>query len=349
MATAGQTIRLLRGTIAVDVSFIISQCYVQPGDIVILAGSLVENMGNLYSDLDVYVITDALRTSAAIDIGRHHRVLSIDRDIMREGVPPKPVFLIHTVLPHSKIKIDVEFKTRKELGLLFDEVRSMHAYACENLIMLSKRLKPRDEFIIHRLFNCHPLVNETALRTLTSQLSRPQYAYLSYRWFASDFSVLLDLLGAWHQARIDLAADLARELVILEMTAYLCLLGVTNIRRKWLLPYVEQTAMAPLLRQRFFETFFFKNADSPQHKAVHVENCLDLIDDIYDASRPLLDQLPNPSGEHALVKLRQEVNLDPSGGMDYAEMEYSFRAKPYGQKGTPTRLLLPPFGAGALQ
>ncbi|MDR7033483.1 hypothetical protein [Mesorhizobium sp. BE184] len=348
MLAAGQTIKLLKDTISVDVDFITSQCYLRPNDVVILAGSLVEDMGNLYSDLDVYVITDELRSSDMIDIGRHHRVLTVERDIARKGCTPKQVLLIHTVLPQSKIKVDVEFKTRKEFDSLFDEVRSMHAYACDNLAMMSKRLKPRDEFIIHRLFNCSAIINESALQDLKSQLSLSQYAYLSYRWFASDFSVLLDLLGAWHQGRIDLAADLARELVVLEMTGFLCLLGVTNIRRKWLLVYVEQTEMDATIKQRFLESFFFQGADSPQQKVAHVEKSLDLIDDIYDASRPLLERLPNPSGEQALAKLRQEVHLDPAGGEEYVEMEYNFRAKPYGQKGTPTRLLLPPLGAGTL-
>lgn len=348
MLATSQTIKLLKGTIAVDVDFITSQCYLRPNDVVILAGSLVEDMGNLYSDLDVYVITDELPSSDMIDIGRHHRVLSVERDIVRQGDPSKKVLLIHTVLPHSKIKVDVEFKTRREFDLMFNEVRSMHAYACDNLAMMSKRLKPREEFIIHRLFNCMPIINESALAALKSQLSLPQYAYLSYRWFASDFSVLLDLLGAWHQGRINLAADLARELVILEMTGYLCLLGVTNIRRKWLLVYIEQTEMDPTIKQRFLDSFFFKGADDAQEKAAHVEKSLDLVDDIYEASRPLLERLPNPSGEQALAKLRREVNLDPSGGEEYVEMEYNFRAKPYGQKGSPTRQLLPPLGTGTL-
>lgn len=348
MVAAGQKVELLKGTISVDVDFITSQCYLLPNDLVILAGSLVEDMGNRYSDLDVYVIADELRSGDMIDVRRHHRVLTVDRDILREGDPLKQVRLIHTVLPHSKIKVDVEFRTRRELEQMFDEVRSMHAYACDNLIMMSKRLKPRDEFIIHRLFNCVPIVNESALDALRSQLSRPQYAYLSYRWFASDFSVLLDLLGAWHQGRIDLAADLARELVVLEMTAFLCLLGVTNVRRKWLLAYVEQIEMDSTIRQRFLESFFFQGADNTQQKMALVERSLDLIDDIYDASCPLLERLPNPSGEQALAKLRREVRLDPTEGEEYVEMEYNFRAKPYGQKGTPTRLLLPPMGAGAL-
>ncbi len=349
MLASGRTIKLLKGTIAVDVDFITSQCYLRPNDVVILAGSLVEDMGNLYSDLDVYVITDELRSSDTIDVGRHHRVLSVERDIVREGDPPKKVLLIHTVLPHSKIKVDVEFKTRREFEIMFEEVRSMHAYACDNLVMMSKRLKPRDEFIIHRLFNCSPIINVSALDELKNQLSLDQYAYLSYRWFASDFSVLLDLLGAWHQGRIDLAADLARELVILEMTGLLCLLGVTNIRRKWLLVYVEQTEMDPTIRRRFLESFFFRGVDSAEQKKTYVEKSLDLVDDIYQASRPLLERLPNPCGEQALAKLREEVHLDPAGGEEYVEMEYNFRAKPYGQKGTPTRLLLPPLGAGTLK
>jgi hypothetical protein len=350
MRVSGQTIHILNNTIAVDVDFIKSQCYLKSNDIVFLAGSLVEGMGNLYSDLDVYVVTDELRSSTSIDIGRHYRVLSTDRDIMREGSPPKPVLLIHTVLPNSKIKVDVEFRTFKDLGLLNHRINTMFEYACDNLIMLSKRLEPREEFIIHRLLNCIPIVNEGAISDLLSGFSRSQYAYLSYRWFASDFSVLLDLLGAWHQGHLQLAADIAREQIIQDVTGYLCLLGVTNIRRKWTLSYLEKVAIDPALKQRFLDCFFFTDTDTKQKKLQYVEKALDLVDDIFDASQPLLEQIPSvPVGDRALAKLRQEVNMDPSGGEDYVEMEYGYRSKPYGRRGTPTRNLLPAFGAGAIE
>jgi hypothetical protein len=350
MTASGQIVKLLNDTIAVDVDFITSQCYLRPNDIVFLAGSLVEGMGNQYSDLDVYVITGELRSSTAIDVGRHHRVFSTDRDIMREGSSPKPVLLIHTVLPNSKIKVDVEFRTYKDLQLLYARISTMFEYACDNLIMLSKRLESREEFIVHRLLTCTPIINGDAISDLLSGLSRSQYAYLSYRWFASDFSILLDLLGVWHQGHAQLAADIAREQVIQEMTGYLCLLGVTNIRRKWLLPYLEKVAIDPALKQRFLDCLFFTDTETQQKKLHYIEKSLDLIDDIFDASRPLLEQLPSvPSGERALSKLRQEVNMDPSGGADYAEMEFDYRSKAYGRRCAPTRSLLPPFGAGAIE
>lgn len=343
----GKQITILNGDAQIDVQFIRSQCYAKPEDIVIVGGTLIEGIGNWYSDIDVYVLTNSLRSGSSIELHKHHRVISTNREIIGPESDDKEVLLTHTVVPGTYMKIDVEFKTLEQIESLLARVRAIYEYACENLILLTMRLSEREEDLLNRLFRCIPIQNEGAFDALMRGIAQRQVCYLAYRWVASDFAVVLDLIGAWHRGEIDRATDIARENVLSQMTGLLHLMGVTNMRRKWLPTLVANSAaIPPDVRSRFMDLFYFRGTETLEGKQLYVRYALDLVDEIFTISRHLLENDPNyPSGPEALQRLGNARQHVPSSA--YAEMEYSYRARVYAEQGFATQTLLGAFGVGA--
>lgn len=340
MDMVGSRISLLDGRVNVDQTFIDEQIYLREGDVAIAAGTLIEGIGNRFSDVDMYVFTDERRSCEDITYHKHHRVLSVERDILNETSHGKQVFLIHTVVPNSGVKVDVEFDTFSEVEATFAQAKGIYHYACNNLVLLTKVLTVRQQNLIHRLFNCLVLRNQPRFHDLLTGISRWEYCYVAYRWSASDFSALLDLMGAWDKREIDRAVDLARENLIQQMSAYFHLLGSTNMRRKWLLTYLHQLTVPEALRLRFLDLFYMMGVGDLRSREQYVFHTLDLIDDIQEASREkLLENPVFPSGQAALDTLHSNC-FGSAATSDYAEVEFRYRSRVYVEGVRPTRFLL---------
>ena len=324
----------------IDIDFILENCYAKLGDIVLVAGTLVEGIGNACSDIDVYVITDAYRSRRDINISKHHRVLSHDRSIVREHDDgDQKILLIHTALPGTAIKVDVEFKTFKEISELFQSINNIYEYAIRNLFLLTKRLTDREEVLVHRFYHCVPLLGEEKFHALRNELSKNEYIYIGYRWIASDYNIVLDLIGAWQAGEIDRAVEFARENVFIQTAAYLRLTGCTNFRRKWLLTYLSKHGDLNFLND-FSDIMYLIGVESAEDKCTFVYKCLDFVDHLFDKSRPLLSTLPGvPYGQMALDMLSKDRNSTPFMNQ-YETWEYEYRIKAYKQNTRPTRVLL---------
>lgn len=349
MRLSGNVLKLLDGDLTVDVQLIKDQCYLTPDDIVIVGGTLIEGIGNRYSDIDVYVITRELREGASIDLSRHHRVISTNREIIRSGMDQHPVLLIHTVIPGSHVKIDVEFKTFDDVSSLFYRVRKIYEYACENLILLTMQLSERERLFVDRIFKCAPIQNAQAFSELLFGISRSEACYLEYRWVASDFRYPLDLAGAWDRGEMNRAVDIARENIFLQIAGLLHLTGLIKIGRKWLPHYLhESTFVADSMKERFLDLFYLRGTETFPGKQQYVERSLDFVDDIFTASQFLLEANPAfPSGAEALRRLsNNRVEAFGNADLTYADLEYAYRAKAYGIRGQPTKALLGSYAPG---
>ncbi|MDP3745639.1 MAG: hypothetical protein Q8Q88_01190 [Phenylobacterium sp.] len=337
---------LLDGQVHVPHAYILSQCYAKPDDIVLAAGTLVEGIGNQYSDIDAYVVTDRLRRPSEILPGEHHRVIGKSRSIIHSALDDELIYIIHTVVPGTGIKVDVEYITFEDVNSLLDRVSEIFQYAISHPILLTKYLSEREENLMHRFFNQVSLQNGDRLNNLLARVPKAHYAYLAYRWNASDFSVLLDLMGAWSAGELDRAVDLARENLLTQMAAYIALQGVTNLRRKWLLTYLERLPPEDSdLRADFMSHFYLEGASTEAGKRAFVESSLDLVDRIYGRSSPRLAEIPGaPSGAAGLERLERNHAL-VGDQTHYAELELEYRAKVYGRPGRPSREFLGSFGA----
>ncbi|NPV78429.1 MAG: hypothetical protein HPY59_18890 [Anaerolineae bacterium] len=321
--------------LSLPISEILEQAYLEEGDILFCAGTLIEGQGNLCSDLDVYVITNQLRQARSISISRHHRVLTESRDIVRaDECTTDPVRLIHTTIPGRATKIDIEFRTFAEVVNLYASIRDIYEYAAHNLILLTKRVSERDESFIHRLQNSVCLHGHVGYDSLLAELPKEQYRYLGYRWVASDFSVLLDIAGAVSSNDWLRAVDLSRENLIAQTSGYMRAQGLTNFRRKWVSYYAKQYLSEDLV-QEFHHLYLLQRVNAtPSACQAFVQRSLDFVDRIFERTHPVLQQQTAfPSGEEA----RKELDTAQGNRNDlYSTLEYEYRKKAYGEAIRPT-------------
>ncbi len=302
------------------------------------SGTLIEGIGNPFSDIDVYVVRDRLPRTGDLDLSGNFRVIGKDRRILHDGVVGEQVYLVHRLIPESHVKIDIEFRTFADVSSIIRTIEELFDYAIHNLVLLTRYMNYREEDFIHRILVGVPIANPVAFGELRRAISAEQYTYLCYRWNASDFSVLIDLLGAWRAGEYDRAKDLARENLIQQMSAFLHLNGLTNKRRKWLLRYLTRIESAyPTLVTRFRELFFFRANDDCRDCYSYVGATLDLVDDIFRASSVILERTPAfPSGPLAIRQLERETAIR-NGQPDLAEMEFHYRTRVYGAVLPPSR------------
>lgn len=326
---------LLQGKVVLPSSFIIDNAYLRNADSAFVGGSLIENIGNRYSDVDVHVVTDTLRTESELDLKKHFRVLSTDRSILSGSEADASVFLIHTVIPNTHIKVDIEYRTLDDANDLANQICNTFKYASQSLVLLTKYMNTRDMAFIHRLFNSVTLTGENALLALKDRIGKYRFQYLMYRWKASDFSVLLDMLGAWEDKDWIRCIDLARENMVTQFHAYSHLCGNTNYHRKWIMTYAKSNYVEAELVNRFEYLLTSSCGNSESEMKSYIAATLDFVDTIFLASSSRL-QLDSRfvSGAKAsdLIKryLREEVG-------EYSEMEVAYRRKAYGVLGNPTK------------
>jgi aminoglycoside phosphotransferase len=322
-------------------SFVLEQAYPLPGDVILAAGSLVEGYGNPFSDIDVYVLTDRLRRADEVNLARHHRVVDRRREIIRAGDRESEVLLVHTVVPNSGRKVDIEFRTRDQVAELCGKVEDLYRYATSSLALFAKELPIRDKLFLHRLYAGVPLVNEPGLASIRAAFDVRKYWYVMYRWLASDFSHLLDLMGAWANQEWLRCADLAHRELTREMMAFLHLRGHTFPNPKWLLSFLERLPPddAPLVA-RYVELFRMPGTGSDPGAQAYALAVADFLDLLYQKTVPLLEASELfPSGPAALDQLDREASgsEEPTG---YAAMEFAYRRKVYGVPGPPVRAFI---------
>lgn len=317
-----------------DLCNISADAYLRETDVAFAGGSIVEGLGNRFSDVDVHVITDRYRLSEEIDVARHYRVLTPSRSIVKEGDTGQEIFLIHTLIPGTQIKVDIEYRTYEGLDALVDRLHEVFDYAVNSPLLLTKDIDHREKAFLNRLFTGITLHNEDRLADIRKAIGKDRFLYLLYRWKASDFSVLIDLIGAYEQDELERACDLARERLIAEFQAFVHLAGCTNFNRKWLLSYARKVSIDPGLLARFERLFLLDGYDLRQNPRKYVRDTVDFVDDVMFASEAYLtgSQI-YPRKEAVLSAI--DATLE---GVDdaYAHSEAEYRKKAYGVAGKPT-------------
>ncbi|MFD0707433.1 hypothetical protein [Photorhabdus akhurstii] len=330
-----ENVEILNGELTFPLKFIFENAYLKNSDAAFLGGSLIEGTGNRYSDIDVHVVTETLLREKEIEPKRHYRVLSSSRSILTGKTPEDDVFLIHTVIPGSHVKVDIEYRTIQEIERLASVVQETFDYAVRSLVLLTKYMDNRNMAFIHRLFNSIELCGVDRLDGLRQQIGKHRFEYLMYRWKASDFSVLLDLLGAWESKDWIRCADMARENMVTQFQAYTHLCGNTHYHRKWIMTYAKRYIEYSPLFQRFLTLIMASCGTTPESQKAYILATIDFVDDVFEASHEILRiERSFPSGNAACALIDEYFRSEADA---YSEMEIEYRKKAYGIMGKPTR------------
>lgn len=331
-----EVLPLLGGELLLPISFVLENAYLRDGDGAFIGGSLIEGIGNAYSDIDVHVVTESLRRENEIEVRRHYRVLSPDRSLLN-GRGAAEVFLIHTVIPGTHVKVDIEYRTRSEVDGLASELDRIFHYATHSLMLLTKYASVRDMAFVHRLFHSVDLAGDKYLTGLRRKIGTRRFQYLLYRWKASDFSVLLDILGAWDEGDLVRCADMARENMVVQFQAYTHLCGNTSYHRKWIIKYAQRCEVDEALLARYLRLLGASFGSSSPEVREYILTVLDFVDDIFAAgAQRLARDQEVPSGAGACAAIDELMRTEEG---EYSEMEINYRKKAYGGWSMPTRNL----------
>jgi hypothetical protein len=287
-------IDLLNGRVRVDAADLLSHGRAESRDVVILSGTLLEGIGNLYSDLDLYIIghelppkgPDSLSMQVVREDGRVRRVNEILEDT-------------------ANIVLDVQYYTFRELATLARSLDELYAESRRNSRIFRKALHPDDEDLIHKLLTGTVLQDPTGRFNARESFNAGKFCFLKYRNEVCGYAEFRDLVGSWTDGDLDSCLYNIRSYLISQVSGAMFLAGNTNPRPKW---FVRRLASLgeeyTELRERIMSWMHTaRHTDLQKREAV--ETACDLIDMTYVFARELLGMNPLYYSAEEALKLTE--------------------------------------------
>jgi hypothetical protein len=222
-------------------------------DLVFASGSLVEKLGNPWSDLDIYVLTDRdpIGPTVAVEGGC--------------------TVSIHYI---GELRVDYEFWPVEQVQELAQRLASFRPGSGAIVSLFSET----EEQFIHRLLRCSiPVVGDLAPVQAMFSVEALQAYQIQIGVKLLD-SLHEDLCGMMEGKNWEVALFTARELVAAAMDVYLHIRGNSNPTRKWRASLIQRYA-APddAFVIRFYDLQFPSGAELLASPALLVEYCRSCI------------------------------------------------------------------------
>jgi len=274
-------IDLLGGRIRVDANDLLSHGRTQNRDVVVLSGTLLEGIGNLYSDLDLYVIGEALPPRGPD--GRSIQVVREDGRVRR---------INETLEGAGNLVLDVQYYTFRELATLARSVNELYAESKRSSRIFRKTLHADDEDLVHKLLTGTVLQDGTGHFNARETFDAGKFCFLKYRNEVGGYAEFRDLVGSWSDGDLDSCLYNIRSYLIAQVSGMMFLAGNTNPRPKWFVRRLGLLGEEYLeLRERIL-TWMHGARHTELQKREGVEIACDLIDLTYDLARALLGTNP---------------------------------------------------------
>ncbi|TMU75620.1 hypothetical protein FGA82_20450 [Pseudomonas fluorescens] len=270
----------------------------EEGDLIFLSGSLIEGIGNLLSDLDVYVLKkNKLQLSTEFEASH---------DLVREfssvdSFSGKSVST-YDYLPEYELNIEVEYWTAEEIDCLIKGVnRNSFESARFGLSPGMNIPSFKASRLVHNIVTATPLVGHEHLASLVDSFHLPSYCFMRFNSLAGSYEDFKDIAGVYMSGDILRAYDLAREYVTVQMQALTHLHFNTNFRRKWLLTYLQKLPSDyDGIVARYTELVYKSSGvDSLQDKFVEL---VEFLRDVFTAFGSTLDNSPAFSKSNELIE-----------------------------------------------
>jgi hypothetical protein len=304
-------------------------------DVVLVSGSLIEGMGNIHSDLDVYVICDSPPSATTLS-GVHNYV----------DTQNNKVEFIYDYLTPDGLAFHVQYLSFGELDnlavTLNDEFQSSLSTTKIKRTFLGQSLVVRNPYadFVHRAFHAIPILNAPKWHDVRSRFDADHICYLLYRTAAGGFPEFKDIWGTWLSRDYETSYRAVSEYACEQIRGLTHLCGNTNPKRKWLFYYLNALPyeLKPLARR--LRELFFKGCASHDDQARAVLHFLDLIDDVWLAYRP---QFGSRAGFKTFASAISTLEAEFSAEATHDEqtiLEYEHRRKQFGGEGRPLRHFL---------
>jgi hypothetical protein len=267
---------------------------------------LLEGFGNLYSDLDLYVIGETLPTKDA-DVPAT-LVMREDGCVRR---------LNETLPDPAGVLLDVQYYTFSELDTLARSLSTLYAEARQSTQIFRRALHTEDEDLIHKLLTGRVLQSGARHFDARRTFDPACFCFLKYRNEVGGYPEFRDLVGSWTAGDLDTCLYNTRGYLISQVSGMMFLAGSTNPRGKWFVRRLESLSSEySELRDGVMLWLTGAQRTEPQKRAA-VESALDLIDMTYALARRLLDTNPKYfSNEEALLLTEREFAERPTRDRD---------------------------------
>jgi hypothetical protein len=275
-------IEFLQGRIAVDPWELLGRSRASDKDVVVLSGTLLEGFGNLYSDLDLYVIADELPTEGS--------EVPATLVIREDGCVRR---VNETLESSANILLDVQYYTFRELETLARSLRTLYQDARQSTQIYRKTLHHEDEDLIHKLLSGKVLQDDSGKFNAARTFDPGMFCFLKYRNEVGGYSEFRDLVGSWTAGDLDSCIYNTRGYLVSQVSGMMFLSGSTNPRPKW---FVRRLASLPpeYCDVRDGVMSWLQSAHRTAHqKRDGVESACELIDLAYKHARELLGTNPN--------------------------------------------------------
>ena len=315
---------LLGGRVVVESSELLAHSRARAEDVVILSGTLLEGFGNLYSDLDLYVIGEELPTKG----------------------PNQPEFLVvredgrvrrinETLVGAADLLLDVQFYTFRELDTLGRSLSALYEEARHSTRTFRRMLHHDDEDLIHKLLTGRLLQGDADRFRIRETFDPGVFCFLKYRNEVGGYQEFRDLVGSWSAGDLDTCLYNTRGYLISQVSGMMYLTGSTNPRAKWFLRKLGTlgAAYAPL-REGVFAWLYSERRTAAQ-KCEAIDEACRLIDLTYAHGRELLGTNPRYfTPEQALAMIEREFGERPARDRD-TMAEWQLRRRLFSSSETP--------------
>lgn len=319
-------IELLGGRVVIDVFELLGRSRATDEDVVVLSGTLLEGFGNLYSDLDLYVIGERLPTRSA---GLPSTLIIREDGCVRR---------LNETLPESaNILLDVQYYTFPELETLARSLRTLYLESRLSTQIYRKSLHHEDEDLIHKLLTGRVLQDGIGRFDARATFAPGMFCFLKYRNEVGGYAEFRDLIGSWTAGDLDTCLYNTRNYLISQVSGMMFLAGSTNPRPKWFLRKLHS------LDEKFSNlragvlTWMDNARHTLQQKREAVEGACDLIEVAYRHIRDLLGTDPHYfSLEEAIDMTDREFSERGTWDHD-SQTEWQLRQCMFGKTNAPLR------------
>ncbi|NVJ25144.1 MULTISPECIES: nucleotidyltransferase domain-containing protein [Myxococcus] len=236
---------------------------------VFLSGSLVEGMGNAFSDIDVFVVGRGEPTGTSL-----HKA-------------GDALFSVHML---GKRRVDFEYWSEASVEALAAKLAALDLVeGGRDNVMMERRMTEDEIVFLHRVRTGVALIHGDRLDKL-----RSRFDFRRLSWWLMEVKIrevddaLEDLYGMMEQP--DVALMRARELLNSTCDAFCHFRGNTNIRRKWRTRILGKLAEgrddeARDFEERFWQLQFPDGARLSQHPEelkAYLETCIRVCNQLTD-------------------------------------------------------------------
>ncbi|GAB0120275.1 hypothetical protein Acid7E03_43470 [Acidisoma sp. 7E03] len=312
---------------------VLAHTFRNPQDSVLLSGTLVEGIGNRFSDLDVYVFCDEIPRYASVKSRGHAFVHKSDMNFCQRD--DDLVLMTMDYYEDSEIHIDVEYWLKSNVSELVSKVSRVFT----DLLTHSDNnygefeINRFEHLLLHRCIVGKTIAgDDISMFGFDPSFSR-RYSYCLFRAMFNFYWRFKDIAGAIDTGNEYLVRELSRDFLLREIQAFNHMHGCTNTARKWVLTYWRNycRSVDAQLYTDALDLLFPKFALGYEHYMCAIFDVVDRIHERIRECSAKTSEFPGPS--RCLELLDQEIEgRDKTAGRAQAH-EFLFRRRAFSGTG----------------